>query len=354
MKSKLFSRVTIPAAVIAAVFVLTGCSDGGGNKKEAEGPERPLQKYESALWDIDEKDRAQLIALQTKAEDLVSSCMAKEGFEYKPNLPPVETPTSSPAPGEEEGPEWGSVEYAETYGYSVIDSPGSENSENTGGEGEDYDDPNEKYRSSLSESEQQAYQATLYGPPEQYDEQMSEGETEMPEYDWTKSGCTGLAQHEVLGDIGSAYEDPEFKELMTQMNEVSNEVYGGGENLPANAEMVKLDKSWSECMADAGFDYPSPAKSQETMENEWFERADSEGNYKEPSKEEKEQYKKKEIKTAVADAKCRKKLNYEKEQQKISNNLEQKFVDEHKEQLDAMVATYGTKAILERIAKEKD
>jgi hypothetical protein len=169
----------------------------------------------------------------------------------------------------------------------------------------------------------------------------------MQEYDWKTAGCYGAAQHEVQGESQEAYDDPAFKELFDQMDEMYSEIYGDGQGGSGNDDMVKLDQKWSECMAEAGYDFPSPMEASNVLSEEWNEEqgagaSDSE-EYKEPSKEVKKKFQEKEIKTAVADAKCQEKLKYREEQLKVSNAIEQKFLDEHKAELDAMLAKYGSK-----------
>lgn len=342
MRTKSVSRISLPAMLVVAALALTGCSSGEGKKQAEE--EGPLQRYMSALWGGEEQNQEFYDKQQTETEELVAKCMSKEGFEYKPNTQNGMTVMTTDE--EEDGPEWGSAKFAETYGYGIIDWPGMEETQSLG---EDMPvDPNQKYVESLSQSEQQAYQETLYGP-QPSEEEMAEmsGEDMAMEYDWKTAGCYGAAQHEAQGESQKAFEDPEFKDLLEEMNEMSSEMYGGGEGGPSNEDMLKLDRKWSECMTEAGYDFPNPMEASNALNNDWSEAQNAggsdSGEYKEPSKEVKKKFQAKEIKTAVADTKCQEKLNYRDEQLKISNKLEQKFLDEHKTELDAMLAKYGSK-----------
>ena len=344
MKMKAFSRISIPAVVVVAALALTGCSTiigGGKTKPEEEGP---LQKYMSALYGGEEQDQEFFDKQQAEVEDLIAECMTKEGFEYKPNTPNGGGVVNL---GEEEdGPEWGSVKFAETYGYGIIDWPGMDDMQDQEDQGE-YIDPNQDYLDKLTESERQAYYETLNGPQPTEEELAEMDPEEGMEYDWKTAGCYGAAQHEVQGDAEGAYEDPEFKALFEQMDEMYAETYGNGDGGSANEDMVKLDRKWAECMTAAGYDFPSPQEAQNALYEEWNEAqsagSSSTGESKEPSKEVQKKFQATEIKTAVADAKCQEKINYRDEQLKVSNEIEQKFVDEHKAELDAMLAKYDSK-----------
>lgn len=326
--------------LVIAALALTGCSSGDGKKKEAEEV-GPLQKYMSALWGGEEQNQEFYDKQQAEIENLVAKCMTKEGFDYKPNTQNGGMVVLSDEEGD--GPERGSVKFAETYGYGIIDSPGMDEQQN-----QDIPvDENQEYIDSLSKSEQQAYQDTLNGPQPTEEEMAKMESGEGMAYDWKTAGCYGAAQHEVQGGSQEASEDPEFKDLFDQMNEIYSEMYGDGEGGSTNEDMVKLDRKWSKCMTEAGYDFPNPMAASNSISNEWNESQNTGGSdsseYKEPSKAVKKKFQEKEIKTAVADAKCQEKLNYRDEQLKITNKIEQKFLDEHKAELDAMLAKYGSK-----------
>src|SRR3712207_7468959 len=102
---------------------------------------------------------------------------------------------------------------------------------------EEFVDPNEEYISSMSESEMTAYYEALYGAmaTEEYDP-----DAEMPEYDWTTSGCTGRAEHEVGG--AEMYTDPAF----VAFQEDTAALYERAQDSP---ETKALDAEWADCMA---------------------------------------------------------------------------------------------------------
>ncbi|MFT4232230.1 MAG: hypothetical protein QM606_05570 [Leucobacter sp.] len=343
MPSPIAKRISTPAAALlaAVALTLTGCSGDGSKSGDGKTSveEGPLTKYLSALWDGEEYTQEQLDADTKKTEDLVAECMSKEGFEYTPNLQNGGTVYSS----EDDSIDWGSKEFAEQYGYGIVSWPGMEDQESAG---EEYVDPNQDYIDSLSESEQQAYYEALYGPGPTEEEMAAMEEGGGEEYDWTTAGCQGAAQHEVQSESNNgmaAYEDPEFADLFAATNEVWNTLYDD-ENPPDG--VVKLNGKWSDCMADAGYpDLTSPNTVSNDLSEEYsqLQMPDGEnGEYEEPTDADKKEFQKREIEIATADFECRKKIGYEDEMMKLQNELEQQFVDEHKAELEALVAKYGT------------
>ncbi|MBK0420777.1 hypothetical protein JD292_01600 [Leucobacter sp. CSA2] len=339
------SSLGLLAAAIGVALLLTSCS-GGGEKKSSEQEMGPLDKYMMALSPASDMTQEKLDEQHKKTEELVAKCMAKEGFEYKPD--PTNHSTISPPDGAAEDVDWTSVEFAEKYGYGFVDSPylSQTNPESTSpSEQEEWVDVNEDYVASLSEKQREAYYEALHGPANSMD--PAEGE-EPPAYDWKTAGCYGAAQHEVEGADGyqDASEDPEFTEIFDAVLAQSTSLHGDGTTGPTNPEVRKLDAKWAECMAESGITgYASTgAASTAIMEesNALSESASGESGAA-PSKEKFEALKKKEISIAVPDAKCREKLHYEEEIRKIDFAFQEKFVAEHKAKLEALVAKYAPK-----------
>lgn len=336
------ARFVVPAVIATAALLLTACSGGDSSKKTPE--EGPLSKYMSALWDGEEFTQEKLDKQQLETEELVAACMTKEGFEYTPN--PDNSGMVMASEDESDGPEWGSVEFAEQYGYGIIDWPGREAMEQSSSE-QEYVDLNADYTSSLSESELNAYYEALHGPQPTEEEMLEMEDGGSYEYNWETAGCYGAAQHEI-GTDNNAYqaasEDPQYASLFESMNEVWNELY---DEANPNETMAKLDREWADCMAEAGLsEFTSPNAAQQTLYDELnaLQMPDGdEGEYKEPSKEESKKFQEREIEVAVADFACKKDLSYEDTMMDLQFDLEQKFVDEHKAELDAMVAQYGVK-----------
>ncbi len=337
------TRATIAiTAALAATLALAGCS-GDGKKKEPE--EGPLSKYLSALYDESQWNDDRMEADHKKMEKVIAECMTKEGFEYKPA--PFQNSGFVFDPADEEGPQMGTMEFAKQYGYGIIDSPWQQSMDEQN-QDQPPADPNQKYLESLSESEQQAYNETLYGPQPTAEEMsaMEEDGAEPVPYDWKKSGCQGKAQHEVQGEQSyeAASKDPAYADLFTSVDEFWQKQYENNDALDA------LDRKWADCMSKAGFsDAAKRIDSQAKLNDEWNEvlsqgePADENGEWKEPSKAEKKKFQEREIEVAVADVTCAEKLQYDDKAAALNLKAEQKFVDEHEKQLKALVAQYGVK-----------
>lgn len=333
-------KVLLSATAIAAAMTLTlaGCSAKSAQTPDME--EGPLSKYLSALWDGEEYSEEMFQEQQLKAEELIAECMQKEGFEYEPDVQNLGTFMSEE---DQEGPQWGSKEYAEQYGYGFSDSPDRESMEETT---DTYVDPNGKYLESLSESEREAFYETLHGPqPTEEEWALMEEEGESWSPDISEQGCWGAANAEARqgqDNYTAASEDPEFSELFEAINEVWN--------TEGNEETAKLDREWATCMADAGYpDFTTAWDAQDFVMNEQnslydYENLGEDEMPKEPSKQELDALKKQEIEVATADFACKEKTDYEKKSVEIMFAAEQEFVDKYKPQLDALVAKYQVSA----------
>lgn len=177
----------------AATLALAGCSQAGSQSGTEEAETGPLDEYLAFLWEGEEWTEERYEAENLEREELIAECMKKEGFEYTPN-PDSGGWVAADDVGDE--PEWGSLEFAETYGYGIIDWPGADALLE---EPADYVDPNQDYVESLSVSEQDAYYATLYGEPEEVTE-GADSEDASEAYSWEENGCYGWADHQMNGD----------------------------------------------------------------------------------------------------------------------------------------------------------
>lgn len=332
------TKALLPVTAMAAALTLTlaGCSSG--SKAPTEYEEGPLSKYLSALWDGEEWNEEKFQEDSLRTEELIAECMQKEGFEYTPDTQNSGMMVSS---DDTDGPEWGSKEFAEQYGYGFQDSPGM-----TGGDDDnqqEWTDPNADYVASLSESEQQAFYETLHGPGPTDEEfaQMEEDEDYSFSQDLSEQGCWGKAYAEVNAgqdNYTAASEDPEFADLFEGIDAVWN--------TEDNDEMIKLNGEWAACMADSGYaelKTPSDAHTLVMEElNSLYSSGDLEDpeDYQEPSEKDLAAAKAKEIEIATADFACNDKLDYMKKSTQIMHDEEQRFVDANKAKLDAMLAKY--------------
>lgn len=338
------ARAALPAILAASLLTLVACSGSGGGKNASDG-EGPLSEYLSSLSSAETESEEFYERINAKREELVAECMAGEGFDYQPN-----SQNGGMSALGDDGIEWGSLEFAEQYGYGIVDWPGLAEMEQ---QSEEYVDPNQGYVESLSESEQQAYYEALSGP-QPSEEDMAAMEDGTYEWDWAQSGCYGAADHEVQDEYGSAmaaYEDPEFAELFESMNAVWSELYNYDDpGAPSpNDDVAKLDREWSECMADAGYtDLVSPQTAMDGLNEEWNTlqtppegTGDDLAGWSGPSDRQKSEFQQREIEMAVTDWKCKDGIDYEQQVRTVQFDLEQRFVDEHRAELDALIAKHG-------------
>lgn len=317
------------AGTAALALVLTGCA-GAGDKLSYE--DSPLSEYFAAAYGGDlspEEQEKQFQERQRKQEELMAKCMAKEGFEYKPN---IQDTAGLFTDGEDNVWEPDKKEWVEKYGYGIVNSPFSENdSDDSGAENAD---PNEEYVQSLSASEQAAYYETAYGAPPAEDEANSDGSFD---YSWKDAGCQGWAQHKVDGD--DPWQSDEFADLRKNMEEL----YTSAED---SDEQQKLNNKWVSCMEDKGEPgFKSPTEAQQSISDEQskiFESAAPDPAAEEPVDQTKspemKELGKREIELALVDLECRTKTDYTEESLKIQFALEEKFIADNKADLEAFKA----------------
>lgn len=329
------------AILAVGAVALAGCAKDSGQSGATADPveEGPLDKYWSAIYGGEEWTEEQYQDQDRKREELIARCMADEGFEYIP----ADSTSYSFSAEDTDGPQWGTLEFAEQYGYGMISWPGMEDmsEEPT----DEYVDPNQDYVESLSPSEQEAYWSTLYGAPmTEEDMELQEEDEEGAsyyEYDWTTNGCWGWADHELNGETSNAnfWEDPEFEDMMTALESMYTTLYEG------NADLAALDAEWAACMAESGFDgMTTKMAAQDTLYEEYnalYSSGGDDDEWVEPAKEKVDQFQAQEIKQAVADWKCSDKMDYDKRYRDIEIRAQEEFVAKYKDQLEAMVAKYS-------------
>jgi hypothetical protein len=322
------------AAVAASALALTlaGCSGGGGDAPSQENS--PLSQYLSPAYGGDlspEEQQKQFEEQQRKIEELMAECMAKEGFEYEPNL------QSSGLVFADDDTEWEpeKKEWVEKYGYGIVVNPYAEQGEEQ--PAEEYVDPNQEYLDSLSESERTAFYETAYGAPVDED---ATGEDGSYEYRWEDGGCQGWAQHELQGD--DPWQSDEFAELRDKMNTL----WSTAQDSP---EFVELNGKWAACMADAGEPgftrQEEAAQSISEAQNAIYESAASDGGEIDPEKmedpntsPEMKELGEREIALALVDLSCREKTDYRAEAMDIQFAIEEKFIRDNKAELEAFKA----------------
>ncbi|WP_099332974.1 hypothetical protein [Actinomyces minihominis] len=333
-------RTSAVAILSVSVLGLAACSSGGGSQSgdSTSSPYEmgPLDEYLSVMWEGEEWTQEDYDAQHVKREELIAECMAKEGFEYIPDTNNGPTFWSSE---DFEEIDWNSIEYAEKYGYGVVDWPGREEMETSSETVEEYIDPNQDYLDSLSESELNTYYEVLWGTPTIVEPMEGDGTEEMEyEYNWEENGCYGWADHETNADNAAMniWEDPEFADLLEQTGELWN-------TAEQDPEMVAARGEWAACMNEAGYsEYNTPDEAQQAMYDEqskiYEDAATTDGEWVEPPQALWDELQEREIALATADRKCAIKVKLTERSQKVNHRLQQEFLDAHKAELDAMIA----------------
>lgn len=261
-------------AVIVTVTLLAACGQGGGTSTDDTGDgdsgtstteaiesdgEETLADFFGYGSDNAEEAQAQYQDEEARRQELIRACMAEEGFDYTPVLPPEES-------FQVFGPE-NEEERVKTQGFGITTWYGNE--EMFGGD-IDWEDPNQEMVEAMSESEQQAFYEALYGTEE---EQMEGATTEVdPEtgeeitmMEGFGVGCEGEASEEIWGD------QSQTQDLWQELEPEMTAMY---ERIEADQRVADLNEGWSACMADAGHEYESRNRMYETVFEDFQRRFD--------------------------------------------------------------------------------
>jgi hypothetical protein len=242
------SLVAIPTIALLAMSLAAcgGGSDGAGSgSSETASPLGDLLGWND--YDPVESRREQLAI-----EEAVSTCMREEGFEYQP----VDYEAQNQITESDEDIALSSdpEAYGKKYGYGVVrnyelyELPyiGEEGEGGFGG-GQEFEDPNQEYVTSLSPDEQEAYYAELYGEPTE--DQALEEDSSFDDGEVTEAsifvsppleeqGCFGKARLDIVG-VNPA-EDPDVQAAL-------NEYF---ENSQDDPRIDQANAEWLDCMAE--------------------------------------------------------------------------------------------------------
>lgn len=317
---KTLSRIALTSLAVAALTLgAAGCAAGGdaaGTKKDS-----PLTEYLGAVYgtNLSTSEQEQRYAdMQKKSEALVAQCMKEQGFEYTPN-----TQSATFIAGVDELWKPDDREWVSQYGYGMVKSPMSEQSMET-----PRADPNQGYIDGLSQSEQTAYWEALYGVQPSPEEL---GEDGSYEYDWSKAGCQGKAQHD-------SNNDPMQDEQFASLGKAIGDFYTEAATSP---RFTEIHQKWATCMADAGhagFAKQSDAQTSISEKVSKFYESTSESSGPPQDDPEFAKLGEEEIALALVDLDCRTKTDFTAQQQKIQFELENQFIADHKVELDALKA----------------
>lgn len=240
----------------------SGDGEAAADEFVYESPLGDFLGWTEANFDAEDAE-AENAENQRRAEELTAECMRTQGFEYTPNTIDQGVVFDAGGEGEEA---WGSEAWIRKYGFGVSTQMFSQEQVGpdlvgnnypmfeSGGENED---PNQDYVQSLSEGEQEAYYAALYGdqPSFPWEEEGREPtEEEMAEMDaffedFEPTGCQNEAFEEAFGggfdnELGQQFEE-EFGDLLTDMYE----------RMEASPEVVDHRAEVEACVEGKGFEY---------------------------------------------------------------------------------------------------
>ncbi|GAA2246269.1 hypothetical protein N1031_16210 [Herbiconiux moechotypicola] len=335
------NRARVGLGVLALGLALSGCTAAGAGSSTPSAEESPLAPY-SAVYGA-ATSQEELDAQNARVQEKAAACMKEQGFEYTPDT--ASTPMVS---SESLGMEWGSDEFVQKYGYGISTDPFGD----LQGDHGEYVDPNTDYLESLSEAEAAAYNEALWGIPA--DPGAAEGgevteseSTEPLAYDWTKAGCMGAAQHEVDGGQ-HVWDDPEFADLLEGMNATTTEAQ-------SSPELDGPNEDWSACMAEAGLGgFTAKLDAPNAVTERYGEITGSDAQFEsngitisgqadDVDTAVLAEVQAWEIEVATADLRCATETGYQEVADRVEREIEQRFVDEHRAELDAMLAKYGSR-----------
>jgi hypothetical protein len=290
-------------AATAALALLSAC--GGG-----DDPSAKAQSFEEALG----MDQDSMLAREAKVQEKIRICMKAEGFDYIPEDP------SQSRMQFKAGPDSESPATLRKEGYGITNMP-KRVSEPAGAGG---DNPNDAIREALSESDKEAYDIALFGQHEKREEgdrgavivrRQVGGKGGGPE---TEPGCAGKAQRQVPGG------PEQFIDAMDELKE----------RIGTDARMVAVEREWRECMTESGYDWDTPGKIRDYLfgkleaalggeDGEIHFDADMASNAAVTALHQEE------LTIAKADADCREETRYQAITEKVVEEAQQRYLDEH-------------------------
>ncbi len=351
------ARLRMLAYVCVAGVVLTSCGntdDGGtaagGNDSDEENNESPLSEYLGDGFDMSANGAMVMVGAaelsdddkqgMRQVEEKVAACMDERGFEYEP-VPPGDEGTSE----FDEAFSLDPADFAEKYGYGVT-TMSPEESASAGDESDDENkNPNDEIRDGLSAAAQKEYDKALWGNQadmadsgEAVVSAVPEGEEET---DPDKQGCHQRASDEVFGEQQAQMDPDEFSGLLDDIGTLR-------ERIGNDPRIGEAEQGWSDCMAEEGHgEFSTPDEPAQQVMDRWSNMQDG-GQSGGPADDqtvtaqpgsadvdpaELEKLQQYEIDVATADHGCQQ-GGYQEAYDEVSNELEQEFVDQHRDELE--------------------
>jgi len=353
-------RLLTPKLRLAALggvslsFLLAACSpggltstapdgNGGGNSAATTWTPGPLDEFQARIfnWNMDPNQQETQAEAQARIdregrerEEMISACMSAQGFTYNFNESSFGTIWISDP---NDGPQWGSREFAEQYGFGMVNDPWrAQQDENIPqGEPEVWVDPNQELLEAMSDAEREAWLEALWGTPQ-------EGDT----WDPALAGCSGQAQAALWPEQNVA---EQFVSLQNEMDLV-------WQQMQSDPRLTTLNAAWATCMANAGYPGFADNNSMWSVLNEewgvvqgWEINNEIWGNWDwdahpdgpdasmlhQPNPADLAAFQEREIALAIANYDCNQQVDFDATQREINLDLQQQFVDQHRAELEA-------------------
>lgn len=319
MNSKLF---TLPCLLAVLILLVSCAGDGQPEAASNYDPDRtgPLGDALHTIWGYEDAAREQERLLSSQ-EEAIAACMAAEGFEYVPiDYSAAQLnygPGSAADPAE---PDWGTVAYAEKYGYQISYWQYHPESAPTALESE-WVNPNDQITAEMSPGELRAYYEALYG-----------------------INGNGCADQEVdpSGMVNRQSEldqDPDYQALQQELNTF-------WEQNAADPRRTELEDAWTACMRSAGFTYASQREPQAELAVAWEEflaeqgLAGTDASFLDIPPAALDEFREREYRTAIADARCIEETGFFAKRQELQLAREAEFYHDHQDLIDTLVERY--------------
>lgn len=213
-----------------------GPAETNGTASATEWVPGPLEEFQMRIrgWNpIDQESQSELQSRfeqeAREREEFIAACMSEQGFNYTPVQMSVVVTTA----GDSTGPQQGTIEWAELWGFGISTDPWSAGAGGGGtsiATGPAGDDPNQALVEAMSDAERAAWEEALWGTPQ-------EGE-----WDPMQAGCNGQAQ---AAQWETNATPSQFEALETEMERV-------WEQTQTDPQMATLNAAWASCLTDAG------------------------------------------------------------------------------------------------------
>ena len=303
-------------ASLVLVIAIAGCTPVIDNTEMLVVPASglgPLDEIEFRIVgrqpdDGQDEIQAHFNANHRAREEFIAACMSEQGFTYVPFLDGV--PTLTLIGDDTDYPTYGSRAFAEQFGFGISTDgvtfsqvwsmPQTTN-------------PNDELNDAMSPAELLAWQAALWGT-------------------LSHTGCQDAAHQAISVPT-------EFSSLQADIQNLRLVIAS-----QSTTDFIALNMEWSSCMIDAGFpSAQSPTLLQRSIGEEFallrgqtVEAGGAILGVPEPlDAQQASAFTEREVAAALADYDCRIQVSYQQRQQQIDFALQQEFVNQHRNELEA-------------------